>query len=93
MQCVKSAKILLYDFLSILSCKYSKEPVRQNERHLFWKPPPEDRMKINIDTSRIQSKGSASLGYVMRYNQTIITIEIGKQMGACPILVAECLTV
>lgn len=56
--------------------------MKQNQRHLTWKPPHEDWMKIHIDTSRIQSKG-----------QLLLVMLKVKQMGACPILVAECLTV
>lgn len=50
-------------------------------------------MKINIDSFRIQSKGSTSLGCVMLDNLARITIEEGKQMPGCPIIVVEYLAV
>lgn len=41
-------------------------PVRKSRINSTRKPPQEDWMKISVDTFRSRSKGSTSLGYVMR---------------------------
>lgn len=46
-------------------------------------------MKIHVNASRIQSKMSTSIGYVLRDNQTRSIIGKGKQLGDCPIIVAK----
>lgn len=53
--------------------------------------PSEDWRKINIDASRIQSKGLASLSYVMRDMHARIVMADDKRIGDCRILEIECL--
>lgn len=50
-------------------------------------------INIDVDPSRISSKGSISIRYVTRDNQTRIIIAKNKQIGDYLVIIVECIVV
>lgn len=64
-----------------------------NPMPLRWNQPPENWIKINVDTSRRECTKVATIGYVMTESRSNVILRRSKRLGDCKTLVAECVAV